>query len=87
LKTKDIPFQARILQVADVYTALTEDRPYRKSLEPARALKIVENMVQANQLDGIVHEKLREPVKNGYHLTGYEGLIEMITQKYTYDGV
>jgi len=87
LKAKDIPFQARILQVADVYTALAEDRPYRKSLEPTRALKIVENMVRANQLDGIIYEKLREFVKNGYHLTGYEDLIEMITQKYTYDGV
>jgi putative two-component system response regulator len=32
LKGENIPLNARIMQVADVYDALTSDRPYRKSL-------------------------------------------------------
>jgi polar amino acid transport system substrate-binding protein len=32
-----IPFVARVLSVADVYTALTNDRPYRQALPPMQA--------------------------------------------------
>jgi HD-GYP domain-containing protein (c-di-GMP phosphodiesterase class II) len=31
---EDIPLGARIIAVADVYDALTSDRPYRKALPP-----------------------------------------------------
>jgi len=31
---KDIPLGARIITVADVYDALTSDRPYRKAMPP-----------------------------------------------------
>jgi len=34
LKSKDIPLFARIICIADVYDALTEDRPYRKAWSP-----------------------------------------------------
>lgn len=37
-----IPLSARILGVADVYDALTTDRPYRKAFESADALKLME---------------------------------------------
>jgi putative nucleotidyltransferase with HDIG domain len=37
-----IPLTARILCVADVYDALTTDRPYRKAFEVADALKLME---------------------------------------------
>lgn len=41
---KDIPAGARIIAVADVYDALTSDRPYRKALSPFEARReIVEN--------------------------------------------
>jgi putative nucleotidyltransferase with HDIG domain len=40
----DIPVGARIIAVADVYDALTSDRPYRKALSPFEARReIVEN--------------------------------------------
>ena len=32
-----IPFEARIVALADVYDALTSDRPYRKALPPPEA--------------------------------------------------
>ncbi|GFN22879.1 hypothetical protein TAMC210_11960 [Thermanaeromonas sp. C210] len=40
-KAADIPFFARILSVADVYDALTSDRPYRPALPRERALAII----------------------------------------------
>ena len=39
LAGEDIPQEARIVAVADVYDALTSDRPYRKALPPEAALR------------------------------------------------
>lgn len=36
-KGEEIPLEARILAVADVYDALTSDRPYRKAISPFEA--------------------------------------------------
>jgi putative nucleotidyltransferase with HDIG domain len=36
-----IPLEARIISVADVYDALTSDRPYRKALSPFEAKEII----------------------------------------------
>ena len=36
----DIPLEARIVAVADVYDALLSDRPYRKALLPDEALRV-----------------------------------------------
>ncbi len=41
LDCKDIPLEARILAVADVYDALVSDRPYRKGLSPFEAKEII----------------------------------------------
>ncbi len=41
LKGEDIPLSARIFAVADVWDALTNDRPYRASMAPAEALKLI----------------------------------------------
>lgn len=44
LSGNDIPLGARIVAVADVYEALTADRPYRKALTPSEARKnIIDN--------------------------------------------
>ena len=40
-KGEDIPVEARILSVADVYDALVSDRPYRKGLSPFEARDII----------------------------------------------
>lgn len=39
---KNIPLEARILAVADVYDSLTSDRPYRKAMSPFDAKDIIE---------------------------------------------
>jgi putative nucleotidyltransferase with HDIG domain len=40
-KGEDIPVEARILSVADVYDSLISDRPYRKGLSPFEARDII----------------------------------------------
>ncbi|MEI8350623.1 MAG: HD domain-containing phosphohydrolase [Candidatus Omnitrophota bacterium] len=42
LKEKEIPLGARIIAVADVYQALTSDRPYRKAYSKGEALDIIQ---------------------------------------------
>jgi putative nucleotidyltransferase with HDIG domain len=40
---EDIPLEARILSVADVYDSLTSDRPYRKAMSPFEAKDVIAN--------------------------------------------
>lgn len=39
----EIPIEARIISVADVYDSLTSDRPYRKAMSPYEAKEIIVN--------------------------------------------
>ena len=41
LSGEDIPFLSRILAVADVYDAMTSDRPYRKKLKDDNVVKVI----------------------------------------------
>jgi cyclic di-GMP phosphodiesterase len=41
LRGEQVPLTARVLQVTDVYDALTTDRPYRKALSQERAFEII----------------------------------------------
>lgn len=58
----DIPYGARILAVADVFTALTEDRPYRKRMKKQDALDTMETMATKGELDA----RLVRMVKDHY---------------------
>jgi cyclic di-GMP phosphodiesterase len=54
LKGDQIPLTARILQVTDIYDALTTDRPYRKALSPEKAFAIMREEVKRGWWDGSV---------------------------------
>jgi putative two-component system response regulator len=54
LKGEQIPLTARILQVTDIYDALTTDRPYRKALPPEQAFAIMWEEVKRGWWDGSV---------------------------------
>ena len=41
LKGEDIPIGARVIAIADVFQALTSDRPYRKAYSEEKAVKII----------------------------------------------
>ena len=43
LKGDKIPIYSRVVRIADVYDALTHDRPYRKALEKEEALEVIIN--------------------------------------------
>jgi HD-GYP domain-containing protein (c-di-GMP phosphodiesterase class II) len=51
LKGEDIPEMARIVAIADIYTALTEDRKYRTKYDNHAAMKIVMQSTATNVLD------------------------------------
>ena len=52
LKADQIPDQARMMAICDIYDALVaSDRPYKKSLPPERALEILEAQSRAGDLD------------------------------------
>lgn len=75
LKGEQIPIGARIIHVADVYHALTSDRPYRESqglprhYEPAEAVRIIQSQ-SGRQFDPkvvealvrVISDELKEPL-------------------------
>ena len=48
---ENIPLGARIMAVADVFTAITENRPYRQGMDRERAIRVLDNMVANGALD------------------------------------
>lgn len=62
LKGQSIPFGSRIIAVADVYCAMTSDRPYRKAMDKEKALQILKEEA-GTKWDPIVVNALHEVVK------------------------
>jgi HD-GYP domain-containing protein (c-di-GMP phosphodiesterase class II) len=54
IKGDNLSLGSRVMAVADVFTAITENRPYRKSMRDDLALEVLKNMVASNALDGKV---------------------------------
>ena len=53
LQAKDIPLQARIITLADMFDALTQsDRPYKPALSPQKALEILQREADEGHIDG-----------------------------------
>ncbi len=57
LKAEHLSLESRLIAVADVYGALSEDRPYRGGLDPDEISKIMKRDVP-NKLDGTCFEAL-----------------------------
>lgn len=58
LKGERIPLTARILQVTDIYDALTTDRPYRKALSVEKAFTIMREETERGWWDGSLINQL-----------------------------
>lgn len=50
-KRAEIPHEARVLAAADAYQAMTQPRPFRPALSPARAAEELENDARSGKLD------------------------------------
>ncbi len=55
----ETPFLARLIAVADAFSAMTTDRPYRKGMEQGKALRILEEGAGAQWDPECVHALLR----------------------------
>jgi len=62
LKGEEIPIEARIMAVVDIYDALVTDRSYRKKMEKEKAFEILRQKVREGKLDKKVVELLIETV-------------------------
>ena len=52
IKASEIPVQAKIMTICDIFDALSaSDRPYKRAVSLERALKILEMSVRDNELD------------------------------------
>ena len=51
LFAKDLDFYSRLLTSLDVYQALTEERPYRSSMDHRNAIGVMQKMVDLGELD------------------------------------
>lgn len=64
LKADQIPIEARILTLADIFQALVQDRPYRIGLSAEEAYDIIQKMGDVHKLDktiiDILHHNLDE---------------------------
>jgi HD-GYP domain-containing protein (c-di-GMP phosphodiesterase class II) len=52
LRSDELSLGSRIMAVADVFTAITEDRPYRKGMDSRQVIKVLTNMASDRALDG-----------------------------------
>jgi putative two-component system response regulator len=64
-----IPLTARILQIADVYDALTTDRPYRAALTSEQALSTVQLEAERGWWDRELVSELESLLQNSAELT------------------
>lgn len=66
LRGDEIPLTASILQLADVYDALTTDRPYRKASNSEVALKIMEDEATLGWWNRDLFDAFRAMISNGH---------------------
>ncbi len=63
LKANKIPLGSRIMAVADMFTALTEERPYKKSISSSEAVRMMIQLSEEGELDTQVVSVLRNNLK------------------------
>lgn len=79
LKGDDIPFGARVMRVADTFTALISDRPYRKALDIDTAMEIMIDEVSNYDMEvfiafqKVIHEpETLEVIKSSKSVLGFD---------------
>ncbi len=75
LKENELSLGSRIIAVVDVFTAITEDRPYRKGMGKDQVIVILNDMISNNVLDKKIVEVLQENYC-GFDLLRIESQVE-----------
>lgn len=60
IKGENLPLGSRIMAVADVFTAITENRPYRKGMNTAEVKSILGDMVSSGAIDARIVKALTD---------------------------
>lgn len=68
LKGDEVPFEAQLISVADIFQALAQDRPYRRALPTGEILDIMRGMVRAGRLEGALVHILELDVQHAWRL-------------------
>jgi len=68
IEGKEIPIEARILAVADIFQALAQDRPYRKSIGAQKSFEIINEMRNQHKLDSSIVDILGDNLDEMYEL-------------------
>lgn len=64
LRGDEIPYEARILTIIDVFEALTSsDRPYKKAMEEGKALEVLNSMAEEGKLDKEILRLFKEALE------------------------
>ncbi|MDD5212182.1 MAG: HD domain-containing protein [Sulfuricurvum sp.] len=66
LSANEIPIEARVLAVADIFQALIQDRPYRKGMLAGEALAILQSMGTENKIDTTIVAVVSEHLEKCY---------------------
>ena len=87
LRGESVPLCARIVHVADVYDAITSDRPYRRGMDTEQALRLIEDSVGKQFDPSIVRVFMDLPEIRDRHLVpayadeiGFRQLSEAISR-------
>ncbi len=62
LSGNQIPLGSRIVAVADIFTAISENRPYRKGMEKEEVIKVMQGLVQDGSICGNIVGVLMENI-------------------------
>jgi putative two-component system response regulator len=65
LKGEEIPLAARVLQVVDVYDALSSERPYKRALRPRQAIRILREEAAKGWWDAAVVAEFERLIRTG----------------------
>ena len=71
LKGEQIPLTARVLQIVDVYDALTTKRPYKRALSVEEALRMIRKEIKKGWWDPRVFDAFERMMKNESPASGF----------------
>lgn len=67
-RPRELPLGSRIIAVADIFTAITENRPYRRGMDRLQCLAVLDQLVAEGAIDGDVVAVLRHDFDQIHHI-------------------